>query len=293
MAAVLIGVAGVAGFTRLETQQRKWIFQASQAPFETADVLARRAADDGMESVFITHTSPSSGHAIRLHALWAANDDPRAPVMLFLHGARRDVGRNTYRVEQMRELGFSVLAIDYRGFGNSTDELPSETGVVEDAAAAWRWLGDHHETQARYVYGHSLGGAVAVQLASHLAEGPAADEPKGVIVEGTFTSINDMFHTFKWGWLPISMLITERFDSLAEVARIKAPLLVVHGSADSLVPSRFGQSLFNKATARKRFLLIEGGTHSSTSWRGAAQYRQALHEFFGLPMAAASPVHDG
>ncbi|HEY3636117.1 MAG TPA: alpha/beta hydrolase, partial [Caldimonas sp.] len=103
-----------------------------------------------------------------------------------------------------------------------------------------------------------------------------------VIVEGTFTSIRDMFGTFKWGWLPISMLITERFESLSTVPRIKAPLLVVHGSEDSVVPSRFGQLLYERATATKRFILVDGGTHSTTSWRGTQQYRTALREFFGL-----------
>jgi fermentation-respiration switch protein FrsA (DUF1100 family) len=91
-----------------------------------------------------------------------------------------------------------------------------------------------------------------------------------------------MFGTFKWGWLPISALITERFDSLATVPRIKAPLLIVHGSSDSIVPSRFGQLLYEHATAAKRFILVDGGTHSTTSWRGVEQYRAALREFFKI-----------
>ena len=90
-----------------------------------------------------------------------------------------------------------------------------------------------------------------MQLTARLADGPAGDAPKGVI------------------------------DSLAAAARIKAPLLVVHGSYDSLVPSRFGRSLYERATAAKRFLFIEGSTHSTTTWRGAEQYRAALREFFG------------
>ncbi len=287
-AAAIAATALSVGFASLQTQQRKWIFQATASAATTPEALAEAAEEDGMRSVWIDHVSPSSGQPIHLHALWAPNDDAAAPVMLFLHGARRNVGNSAFRIERMRELGFSVLAIDYRGFGNSTDELPSEVGVVEDASAAWRWLGAQHPGQARFLYGHSLGGAIAVQLAARLADGPAADEPKGVILESTFTSIGDMFGTFKWGWLPVSMLITQRFDSLATVPRIKAPLLVVHGSADALVPSRFGQALFDKATAAKRFLLVDGGTHSNTSLRGAEQYRAALHEFFGLGVANAT-----
>ena len=270
------------GAASLGTQQRKWIFQPSQAPAATPDELAAAARAQNLESVWIEHCSVKSGRPIRLHALWAENADPAAPVMLYLHGARRDVGRSTYRLAQMRNLGFSVLAVDYRGFGNSTDELPSQAGVVEDAVAAWRWLGAHRPGQARYLFGHSLGGAIAVQLAAQLAERSGTESPRGVIVEGTFTSIGDMFGTFKWGWLPITMLITERFDSLATVPRVKAPLLVVHGSEDALVPSRFGRELYERATAAKRFVLIEGGTHTTATWRGAEQYRTALHEFFGV-----------
>ena len=181
----------------------------------------------------------------------------------------------------MRELGFSVLAVDYRGFGYSTDELPSETGVVEEPRPPGAGSASTARGAPRYVFGHSLGGAIAVQLAARLADA-AAGRTDGVIVEGTFTSIGDMFGTFKWGWLPVSMLITERFDSLAAVPRVTSPLLIVHGSDDSLVPSRFGQQLYEQATAAKRFVLIEGGTHSTTTWRGAEQYRAALREFFGL-----------
>ena len=163
----------------------------------------------------------------------------------------------------MRDIGFSVLAIDYRGFGDEHRRAAVRDRRRRGPAAAWRWLGERHPDRPRYVFGHSLGGAVAVQLAAALADAPAAEAPSGVIVEGTFTSIRDMFGTFKWGWLPVSMLITQRFDSLATVPRIKAPILVVHGSEDSLVPSRFGQALYERATAAKHFMLVEGGTHSN------------------------------
>jgi alpha-beta hydrolase superfamily lysophospholipase len=283
VAAAVVLFGGLsAGWATLGTQQRKWIFQAMPVPPASSDELSRLARTQDMESVWIEHESPSAGRPIRLHAVYAPNANEHAPQLLFLHGARQNLGRSAFRIEQLRELGFSVLAIDYRGFGASTDEQPSEIGVIEDASAAWRWLGERHPGRPRFVFGHSLGGAIAVQLAAALADAPPEDAPKGVIVEGTFTSIRDMFGTFKWGWLPISMLITERFDSLATVPRIKAPLLIVHGSSDSIVPSRFGQLLYEHATTTKRFVLVDGGTHSTTSWRGAEQYRAALREFFNI-----------
>ena len=285
LAAALAGGTLLAGCTTLELQQRKWIFRAVPAVATSPAEMAQFAQAHGMEDAWIEHHSKVSDRPIRLHALWAPHEDAGAPVLLYLHGARRDVGANVHRVDHLRDLGFSVLAVDYRGFGNSTDELPSEQGAVEDAEAAWRWLASRHPGHDRYIFGYSLGGAVAVQLTAQLgstAEAGAA-LPKGVMLESTFTSMKDMFQTLRWGWLPITPLITERFDSLGAIERIKTPLLVVHGSADRFVPARFGQALYERAGAvKKRFLLIEGGTHYSTIGRGQDQYRDALRDLFGL-----------
>ena len=285
LAAALTGAALLAGCTTLELQQRKWIFRAVPAATSTPAELARFAQSHGMEDAWIEHRSKVSERDIRLHGLWAPHEEADAPVLLYLHGARRDVGDNVYRVNDLRDLGFSVLAVDYRGFGNSTDELPSEQGAVEDAGAAWRWLVERHPDRDLYIFGYSLGGAVAVQLAAQLGTTPVEGValPKGVMLESTFTSMKDMFQTLRWGWLPLTPLITERFDSLDVIDRIKTPLLVVHGSEDRFVPARFGQALYERAGAlKKRFLLVEGGTHYSTIGRGHDEYRKALREVFGL-----------
>jgi fermentation-respiration switch protein FrsA (DUF1100 family) len=86
----------------------------------------------------------------------------------------------------------------------------------------------------------------------------------------------------KWGWLPIGPLITQRFDSLRKVAKIGSPLLVVHGDNDAYIKVELGRKLYEAATGRKRFLLVEGGTHHSTMSVGYDEYRQALGEMFGL-----------
>ena len=283
LAVTLFGLlAGCAGF---DAQQRRWIFQASAVPVSLDASGGIEATVVDMEDVWIEHASPHSGKPIRLHALWHAHADEDAPVLLYLHGARRDVERSVFRIRQMSALGFSVLAVDYRGFGRSTDELPSEATVYEDAHAAWRWLGERARGSDRYVFGHSLGGAIAVQLASEV------NDAKGLIVEGTFTSIRDVYDSMRFGWLPLGPLITQRFDSARAIARVQAPVLVVHGLRDTLIPPALGRSLYERAPGRKRLVLVEGGSHYSTNAVGAAQYRVALHELFGLgspPEPAAS-----
>ena len=269
--AVLLSGALSVGCASFDEQQRQWIFQ----PQTTAASL-QPGRTQGMDDVWIDYSAPDSTNKIRLHALWLAHSDPRAPLLLYLHGARRNVESSAFRVRQMQSLGVSVLAIDYRGFGRSSEGLPSEASVAEDARAAWAWLAQHHAGTPRYIFGHSLGGAIAVQLASEV------NDAKGLIVEGTFTSIPDVFETMKWGWLPITPLITQRFDSAAKIERLALPVLVVHGDADTLIRPALGRALFERAVAPKRFVLVQGGTHYSTNGVGQAQYREALRELFGL-----------
>ncbi|MFZ2649974.1 MAG: alpha/beta fold hydrolase, partial [Burkholderiaceae bacterium] len=264
LAALLMGCQSI------DVQQRKWIFMPSQSsPWSQAQV-------HGMDDVWIEHDSVQSETRIKLHALWMVAEDSRAPVLLYLHGARRNVAGSAFRIRQMQQLGFSVLAVDYRGFGKSSDELPSEELVYEDARAAWAWLAREYPGHDRYIFGHSLGGAIAVQLATEV------DDSKGLIVEGTFTSIPDVFESMRWGWLPITPLITQRFDSAGKVGRVRTPVLVVHGANDSLIRPELGRALYERAASPKRFVLVEGGTHYSTNGLGQQHYREALRELFGL-----------
>lgn len=277
--AALLAAAALLGCGSFEEQQRKWIFQPTK---ETWWAGARAA--EGMEDVWIDFHSSASGTPARLHGLWLPQQkNADAPVLLYLHGARWDVRGSAPRMRRMHELGFSVLGIDYRGFGKSTDALPSELMAYEDARAAWDWLAKQQPAASRYIFGHSLGGAIAVQLASE-----AGSEVRGLVLEGTFTSIPAVFDTMKWGWLPLGPFITQRFDSASRIAKVKAPVLVVHGSADRLIRPELGQQLFEQVTAeRKKWLLIEGGSHHNTNALGQAQYREALADLFGLGRHAA------
>jgi uncharacterized protein len=272
-AAAVLAAALTVGCSTLDERQRSWIFQPSDRAWGGSAELAR-----GMQDVWIPFQSKVTGEPARLHGLWlpAERGVAAAPVLLYLHGARWNVEGSAPRIQRMQQLGFSVLAIDYRGFGKSSPGLPSEDSAYEDARAAWDWLAAQHPDRPRYVFGHSLGGAIAIDLASKV------EDEQGVIVEGTFTSIADVAGTMKWGWLPVGPLITQRFESVRKVAQLHSPLLVVHGAEDSLIRSDLGRRLYEAAQGRKQFLLVEGGSHHSTMAVGQSQYRAALAQFFSL-----------
>jgi uncharacterized protein len=261
----------LAGCSTLDQQQAKWIFQPSDRTW-----WGGQAAAEGMSDVWIDFDSADAGAPVRLHGLWLPQTRPDAPVLLYLHGARYDVRGSAHRMRRMHELGFAVLGVDYRGFGRSSKLAPTEAAALEDARAAWGWLATHQAHAKRYVFGHSLGGAIAVHLASEV------DDLSGLIVEGSFTSIPDVVSTFKWGWLPVGPLITQRFDAAGRIDKVRVPVLVVHGSDDGLIRPELGRALYDRVNAPKRFVLVEGGSHHSTNAVGQPLYRQALAELFGL-----------
>jgi len=274
LAAVLLGalvLAGSFGCAALDERQRQWIFQPSDRTW-----WGGLAAAEQMQDVWVDYRSTITGEAVRLHGLWSAHTNPDAPVMLVLHGARYDVRGSAHRMQRLQGLGFSVLGIDYRGFGRSSPALPSEAMAGEDARAAWDWLATQHPDRPRYVFGHSLGAAIAVDLASR------SDDVQGLIVEGSFTSIPDVVRQFKWGWLPVGPLITQRFDAGERIGQVRAPVLVVHGSNDQLIPPSLGQALFERAAEPKRWILVEGGSHHNAQVLGLAAMQEAVGALFGV-----------
>ena len=265
-------IAVLAGCSTLDERQRAWIFQPSDRTWSGG-----LAAAEGMDDVWIKLPAASKGEeAPKLHGLWLPADQPNAPILLYLHGARYNVTGSAPRMRRMQELGFSVLGVDYRGFGKSTQTLPSEETAYQDARAAWDWLAKKYPDRPRYVFGHSLGGPIAIHLATEVGD------ESGTIVEGTFTSIADVVSTSKWGWVPVSLLITQRFEAAHKVDKIGSPLLVVHGGEDRLILPGLGRKLYEAAVQPKLFVLVEGGSHHNTNSVGQAQYRQALAQLFSL-----------
>ena len=277
--ATLALAAGVGGCATLDTWQRKAIFQHERAVVDAR--FAGAAPPPATEAYDLLLANGDTVHAWYLEA--AAD----APTVLFLHGARRNLYESRYRIERLAGLGLNVLAIDYRGFGHSTPILPSEETALQDALAA---LGELQRRQPdprrRFLYGYSLGGAVAIALAAE------RDGVAGVVVESSFTSIADLVRASRWGWVPfLDAAVTQEFDSRTRISRVNEPLLLVHGTADGVIPHTMSDELFAAATGvqpeLKRVVKIDGANHRGAPFVDRAAFDRALREFVGRAQQAA------
>ena len=298
MAVVLALTSAAAGWTRFDSWQRATIFRI--------DPEQLRWYSDAPRGTEVFDLELSNGDRVRAWYLPAAGDpaagDPaagtqakRPPTVLYLHGARWNLHNSVFRLRRWHELGFNMLAIDYRGFGESTPMLPSEDSAFEDVLAAFEELRRREpDPSRRFVYGHSLGGALALRLGA--AERTDRVELAGIVVESTFTSIADLTAQMRWGWLPgLRFLITQPFDSERHIATVDEPLLLIHGTADRLVPHEMSERLHDAAGAVrggvKRLLIVDGASHSGVSRAGGERYERAVSEF--VEAAAAEAARTG
>ncbi|WP_161959190.1 alpha/beta hydrolase [Pseudomonas ovata] len=281
MAVIIIGLP--VGCVVLERKERELVFRIEPG---TASWYGGLPA--GVEELELK--TPALGNKQNIHAWWWPAPRKDAATVLYLHGSRWNLTGQLFRIEQLRALGFSVLAIDYRGFGQSVGELPSEKSVYEDARIAWERLKLlQPDPSRRLIYGHSLGGAVAVDLAAELGRDAARNnspvQARGLIIESTFTNLADVATSVASSYtsLPVRWLLSQKFDSQDKIATIHMPVLIVHGTADRYVPPRFSEELFAAAAEPKNLLLIPGGTHNNSMRLGRQAYSQAIQALLKTP----------
>lgn len=210
-----------------------------------------------------------------LHAWWMPGPRGTAKLVLYFHGNEGNVSTSVGETALLRNLGYSVLVIDYRGYGQSDGSFPSESGVYEDAEAALDALVYDWRLKPRdiYVYGHSLGAAVAIDLASR------HPELGGLVVESGFTSIYDMAKLeSKYEIFPVGLLLNQRFESIQKVSRLQMPVLYIHGTADRVIPYNMGVALYERSGGRKQFLAVAGGGHDDSAAVAPAEVGAALRE---------------
>ncbi len=193
--------------------------------------------------------------------------------LLICHGNAgniSDVGR-PYHYAGLRALGLSLFAFDYRGYGES-EGLPTESGLYRDADAAYRYLRDTLEVppERLVIFGHSLGSAVAVELASRV---PAA----GLVLDGALTSVRERAQEL-FPYAPVRWIAASRFLSIDRVGALGLPKLFLHARDDEVIPFRHGRKLFEAAAGPKRFVELRGG-HGDAFEVDSAAYFGAVREF--------------
>jgi fermentation-respiration switch protein FrsA (DUF1100 family) len=183
------------------------------------------------------------------------------PVIAYFHGNGGHIGYRAERLQWFARNGYGVLMVEYRGYGGNPG-TPSESGLVADGVAALDFLGAEGIAPNRLViYGESLGSGVAVPLA-------ARRQVASVILEAPFTSVAEVAQ-YHYSFMPAAALVRDRFDSLARIGEVKAPILVLHGERDRVVPLRFGRALFDAAPEPKELWLSRDAGHEDLVSYGA------------------------
>ncbi len=212
----------------------------------------------------------------QIHGWWIPATQPNAPAILYFHGNGSNNGDLTEIAAIFHQLGVSTLFIDYRGYGKSSSIFPNETRVYEDAEAAWQYLTTELQIppQQGFVYGHSLGGAIAIDLATKHTD------MAGLITEGTFTSMKDMVDLMPlFKIFPLNWLITQRFDSLAKIKSVETPWLIFHGTADEIIPLTMANQLSLAASEPKQLAVIVQANHNNLPEFGGEEYLLTIKEF--------------
>lgn len=281
--AALLCAALLSGCAWLDLQQRQAALRPTPgrpAGFEpgSAAEQARFRPGDQRWTVQVP-AAEAAGDASKTETLalwWLPHAKADAPTLLYLHGTFRNLYQNLSKIDALRDAGFAVLAVDYRGWGDSTAIVPSEASINADAAVAWAELQRRQPLpQRRVIFGHSMGGAVAVRLASQLHGGR---DYAALVLESTFTRMPDVAAEAGFWGRVLATLTTLQFDSLSRIARIDAPLLMLHGTADKTVPINLGRRLRDAAPPDVRWVEIAGGSHSRLHTEAPERYRQVFQE---------------
>lgn len=204
---------------------------------------------------------------------WYAKAAPGKPTLLYFHGNGGNLAGRSERVALYRSAGYGLLMMSYRGYSGSSGS-PSEEANAADAAMAYRQLiADGVSPSSIVVYGESLGTGVTTRLADGHPVG-------GVILDAPYTAIVDVAAAH-YPWLPVRWLLSDRYESLSHVGRINAPLLILHGARDDIVPVAMGEAMFKAAAEPKMIKIFPEAGHLFHTQFGSFDVIRAFVD--GLP----------
>lgn len=216
-----------------------------------------------------------SGDGVTLGAVRVRAPSQAKGAVLYFHGAGSHLDGQFWRIKRFANLGYDVLAVDYRGFGASTPLAPSEEGLDIDTRAALTWMRANTPEELPLIYyGHSFGSAVAVQRA-------VADPPDVLILEAPFPGVARLKSDASQLDFPSSFIARDTWDTVGRMAFIDVPLLVAHGTADALMRVEFGREVYAAANEPKQLIIVEGGEHGTLLPQVEADYVAFLDAALG------------
>lgn len=225
----------------------------------------------GLPGVEVIAINPE-GMDKAIQGWYQAPSDPSKPVIIYFHGNAGGIDIRAYRIKHYIQQGYGVMMAEYRGYSGNPGK-PTEKGLFADALAYYDWVthnGNIPENQV-VLYGESLGTGVAVWLASQ------KPNIKGLVLEAPFTSLADLIR-WKFFFIPVDVLLSDRYTSLKRITDVTAPVLVIHGEKDKVVPAKYGKRIHAAANNPKTITLIAEGGHDDLYDFGAAQ---AILQFLG------------
>jgi pimeloyl-ACP methyl ester carboxylesterase len=269
--ALLVAAVYVLALGNLWLNENALVFAGADLDAEETPILG----DQSSTSWGTVRVTTEDGVAILL--LEDQQTDSRnAPWVIYFYGQEGQVAddKNLAMYSLFRRAGLNVLAVEYRGYGASEKTKPTEAGVYADARAAWQHLhGTRGVSPGRVVlYGYSLGGGVAIQLATEM-------KPAGLITEGTFTSMAAAVRAH-YPWLPAGLVMRNRFENLAKARSLSTPWLLLHGRPDSKVPIAHAEALAGTTAGPRHLVTLECG-HEDAHLVQREQLERALKSFVG------------
>lgn len=266
---LLVGFGYLVVAMAFSTRQESLFFQPKSVLAATPD-----QADLAYEDVAIT-----TDDGLALHGWWlprtTVEDNDRRPAtpftLLFLHGANTNLGDRVDTLRCWHDLGFEILAVDYRGYGQSPGR-PTEDGLSIDVRAAWRWIVEEKKVPAGriIVAAESMGVSLATELGLNV-------RPAGMVLEAGFTCAADVAAR-RYPWLPVRQLIRLRLNNEDRMARLRFPKLLVHSVEDRTVPITLGRRLERRAAPPCRLLTVRG-RHAQACHDGGDRYRRGVVEW--------------
>lgn len=253
-----------------DNKERELVYRPT--PGKPADFKGLRPGD---EMYALDVPGAVSGSIEKLQIWWMPHSDPQAPTLLYLHGTFRNLYRNYPKIEALRDAGYAVVAVDYRGWGDSAPIVPSEASILADADRAWTELLRHQpDPLKRVIFGHSMGGGVAIDLASRKRY---RSDYAALIVESTFTSLPDVAASVGVLGTVASWITRQKFESIDKIGRVDAPILMMHGENDNTVPVALGRKLRDAARPGSVvWVEVPGGSHSGLHNEAPQTYQDAV-----------------